>query len=533
MAESLTQKWLRQAVAVYPNKERAYLDVDTVLSRYPTLRPKTEVYTFDDGRTQVLLCVHGLLPITYRSAAYNIPVNIWLTRDFPKHPPLVYVVPTSDMLVKSGKYLDVSGRCTPEYLQLWERKHEGCNLLGLVHDLQEQFSREPPVYAKPKQATPSVSQTSTPPPVPARPSSSVSPSPSHNLAPLSPPRPPPAHVETVNRPANTFTPPHGIGIPPADPRPTPPPPPPLPPQLVAERNRYAAPYSTPTRLTSPPVTQSPPPPPPPPPDFSSTSNSHLYPVYRPPPVTNPTAYEGPSISPNAPTQPIGAPPHPPLFIQQQKQQFPILHPATPARQTPIPNLLDDDDMPTSDLTVGPSKSAPEQIQVSSAPPRPPNPELLELHRQVHHRLTSELQSLSQALAIDAERLRAHQTDLLAGQPAIRDEMARLEAVRDICRGVAERTKDAVQKAESNVTQLKRKGDPEVDELVCATSIVHNQLINLVAEDNAIEDTVYHLHRALNCGRIDLERFLRSTRVLAEEQFAKRALINKIVGGMSG
>lgn len=36
----------------------------------------------------------------------------------------------------------------------------------------------------------------------------------------------------------------------------------------------------------------------------------------------------------------------------------------------------------------------------------------------------------------------------------------------------------------------------------------NRLINLVAEDNAIEDTIYHLHRALNTGRIDLERFLR-------------------------
>ena len=35
-----------------------------------------------------------------------------------------------------------------------------------------------------------------------------------------------------------------------------------------------------------------------------------------------------------------------------------------------------------------------------------------------------------------------------------------------------------------------------------------RLINLVAEDNAIEDTIYHLHRALNTGRVDLERFLR-------------------------
>ena len=75
-----------------------------------------------------------------------------------------------------------------------------------------------------------------------------------------------------------------------------------------------------------------------------------------------------------------------------------------------------------------------------------------------------------------------------------------------------------------------------------------RLINLIADDNAIEDTIYHLHRALHVGRMDLERFLRaslqfylvielflklfsgpqSTRILAEEQFMKRALIEKIL-----
>jgi len=135
--------------------------------------------------------------------------------------------------------------------------------------------------------------------------------------------------------------------------------------------------------------------------------------------------------------------------------------------------------------------------------------------------------VSQAMTLDGERLRAQQADLLKGVPAIRDEMGRLEAVRDVCRGVASRLHEVIQTAERGVTELKRKGDPPVDELVCSTSIVHNQLIDLVAEDNAIEDTIYHLHRALNAGRIDLDRFLRTTRVLAEEQFMKRALVERI------
>ena len=101
--------------------------------------------------------------------------------------------------------------------------------------------------------------------------------------------------------------------------------------------------------------------------------------------------------------------------------------------------------------------------------------MLRLHSQVHEKIRTELASLSSALALDAERLRAQQSDLLAAEPAIRDEMGRLEAVRDICRNVAGRSRVVVDAAQRNVEELRRKGEPEVDELVCATTIVHNQL----------------------------------------------------------
>lgn len=84
---------------------------------------------YDDGRTQLLLCIHGVLPITFRNASYNIPMAFWIPRDYPKLPPIAYVVPTIDMLVKPGRYVDVSGRCNPDYVRNWERKHEVSCLL--------------------------------------------------------------------------------------------------------------------------------------------------------------------------------------------------------------------------------------------------------------------------------------------------------------------------------------------------------------------------------------------------------------------
>lgn len=137
----------------------------------------------------------------------------------------------------------------------------------------------------------------------------------------------------------------------------------------------------------------------------------------------------------------------------------------PTVSLPTPNLLDEESA---------DSSPPAPHLPTSAPPRPPNPELLRLHSQVHDKFGSELASLSQVILLDAERLRAQQTDLLAGEPAIRDEMARLEAVRDVCNHVSSRLRNTIEQAERNIAALRKKGDPEVDELICSTSIVHNQ-----------------------------------------------------------
>ncbi|OSD01595.1 UEV-domain-containing protein [Trametes coccinea BRFM310] len=617
-SESVVQKWLRENVQTYPNSNIVYAHADAALTRHPTIRPKTDVYTYDDGRTQLLLCLHGLLPISFRGASYNIPVAVWIPREYPRNPPLAYVVPTSDMLVRPGPDMDTSGRCLIEYLRNWERKCEGCDLVALLDAMKDAFSRQPPVYAKPKDVTatqqphPSRPPSSAhdyaarpPPPIPAERHGSAdrtaqpmaSPAPPPNGPPPLPAKPgssvasPPIASRSVSVPvphasANFRTePPANLSTPALATRP-PPPLPPHPHQELAGAGQFAhspapptysphnrsasadlpphapgwsagvpsspASYlnqsrSQPPYRAAPQTSSSPPPLPPLPPAISpaapnsatsgvramspqgvhyaqamSASIPQTLPAYGPPPpvapqpsVSGPNAY--PYVSPPPSAQPP-PPPFPPTFAPPAAAP----PPPPPPPHAPPPDLLDAEDDPVA----SPSTSAP-----AVAPPRPPNPELLRLHDQVHAKISSELASLSQAMSLDAERLRANQADLLAGEPAIRDEMARLEAVRDVCRGVAARLEQVVTAGERNVAELRRKGDPEVDELVCSTTIVYNQLVNLVAEDNAIEDTIYHLHRALNAGRIDLERFLRTTRLLAEEQFMKRALIEKIQAGI--
>ncbi|RIA96055.1 ubiquitin E2 variant, partial [Glomus cerebriforme] len=103
----------------YVHPDRVFRDVDATLAVFKALVPKTDIYTYDDGTVQVLLCLHGTIPITFRSTPYNIPVAFWIPTDYPMVPPIAFVVPTSSMLVRKSQHVDVSGRCSHHYLEHW------------------------------------------------------------------------------------------------------------------------------------------------------------------------------------------------------------------------------------------------------------------------------------------------------------------------------------------------------------------------------------------------------------------------------
>ncbi|KAF9583852.1 hypothetical protein BGW38_008325 [Lunasporangiospora selenospora] len=139
-------EWLKQQ---YQQRDRTYADVEAVLRLFHNfLVPKPETYTHDNGRSQLLLSLIGTIPIMYQSVTYNIPVAFWLPTSYPSVAPYVFVTPTALMLVKAGKHVDISGRCYHPYLAYWSNRTES-SLAELIGIMQEVFSQEPPVYAKP------------------------------------------------------------------------------------------------------------------------------------------------------------------------------------------------------------------------------------------------------------------------------------------------------------------------------------------------------------------------------------------------
>jgi ESCRT-I complex subunit TSG101 len=75
------------------------------------------VYT--NGAIEELACLRGTIPVHFKGSQYNIPVNIFLSKDYPHHCPTCMVTPTPDMVIKPSQYIDAKGMVFLPYLHEW------------------------------------------------------------------------------------------------------------------------------------------------------------------------------------------------------------------------------------------------------------------------------------------------------------------------------------------------------------------------------------------------------------------------------
>ncbi|MCD7458986.1 hypothetical protein HAX54_039767 [Datura stramonium] len=140
---------------------------------FPSLQPKTATFTHNNGLTVNLLQSNGTVPMLYQDVTYNIPVIIWLMVSYPRQAPLVFVNPTPDMVIKRPHpFVDPSGIVSIPYLTNWV--YPSSNLAELARNLSQFFSRDPPLFTRPRpnphppQSTSFSSSGSTRPAIPSR-----------------------------------------------------------------------------------------------------------------------------------------------------------------------------------------------------------------------------------------------------------------------------------------------------------------------------------------------------------------------------
>ena len=111
--------WLYSVLQDFQDPQRTYSDGARTLSIYPTLSPRTEVYTYDNGTVALLLTLSGTLPVAFRGTTYRFPIKLWIPQAYPQEPPMVYVTPGRDMVIRPGQHVGVDGRVYHPYLRDW------------------------------------------------------------------------------------------------------------------------------------------------------------------------------------------------------------------------------------------------------------------------------------------------------------------------------------------------------------------------------------------------------------------------------
>ncbi|CAE7034214.1 hypothetical protein PTNB73_10493 [Pyrenophora teres f. teres] len=551
----------------YTDVNRTYHDAAETLSAHASLSPKTELYTYENGASALLLLLTGTLPVTFRGATYGFPVAIWVPHAYPREPPIVYVTPSHDMVLRPGQHVSTDGRVYHPYLAQWAKYWDKSTLFDFLAVLRGVFAKEPPVRSRQQQPQYNAPAQQAPPPIPPPPeewrrsvhsASGASPSPAHpGQPPAPPPKPPKPHEQSRHTPQ----PPHDRY---SQPPPLPPHPPPSQPFQQPQRNTYDAPPqwqqqppgqqyapnrqgsydispATPVSMHQPSQAQgypqqtvdfgSPVSPivtdghrtgfqksaPPQPPGFQHVQQQ------QGPPAPQQPQYSGPP----PPHQQYQQPPQgypPQQHAQYQQYSQPLQQQAPPAPKPPV-DLLDD----SLEVTL-PSQSG-NQIPLP-VPPVPPNPEKDALLQALSQTLVSQIRQTVASNTAAVAPLRAQQAALQNAYSRLQAELGELQQLDAALASNEQVLKGAMIEADRVMEDARRRKAPDVDDVLVAPTVVGGQLYTLAAEERGISDALFVLGRALDKGRISTDVFVKQTRSLAREQFLKKALIKKIAKGMA-
>eukprot|EP01086_Lenisia_limosa_P007818 TRINITY_DN28143_c0_g1_i1.p1 TRINITY_DN28143_c0_g1~~TRINITY_DN28143_c0_g1_i1.p1 ORF type:complete len:354 (-),score=86.71 TRINITY_DN28143_c0_g1_i1:57-1118(-) len=133
-----------------------------------------------------------------------------------------------------------------------------------------------------------------------------------------------------------------------------------------------------------------------------------------------------------------------------------------------------------------------------------------------------------------KEIQASMDKYLVEQTTLSDEEARIQARVTMLRKAEEDIDALIAQATEEETTLQSQVADGSGKPIATTDDVYSpdlhgdQLIEMVAEDAAYEDTLYKLSRWLLQEKVQLEDFLKDVRDLSRKQFFCRALINKLL-----
>ncbi|XP_062973256.1 tumor susceptibility gene 101 protein isoform X2 [Elgaria multicarinata webbii] len=244
-----------------------------------------------------------------------------------------------------------------------------------------------------------------------------------------------------------------------------------------------------------------------PPVFSRPTISAAYPPYQ---------ATGPPNNPYMPGMPSGMSPFPP-GPAPNPSGYPNYPYPPPSGQFPATTSTPHYPTQPPVTTVGPSRDgtiSEDTIRAS-------------LISAVSDKLRWRMKEEMDRAQAELNALKRTEEDLKKGHQKLEEmvtrldqEVAEVDKNIDLLKKKDEELSSALEKMESQTE------NNDIDEVIIPTAPLYKQILNLYAEENAIEDTIFYLGEALRRGVIDLDIFLKHVRLLSRKQFQLRALMQK-------
>lgn len=111
--------------------------------------------------SQVKLCIYGVLPFTHNSVRFGVPIQIWLTSQYPIDPPTIFVVPSDhdEKIMSNAQAVDGTGVCYCPELAAWSPAES--MLMPVIAQLVRLFADAPPLWLNDIPASPPTPSTAT------------------------------------------------------------------------------------------------------------------------------------------------------------------------------------------------------------------------------------------------------------------------------------------------------------------------------------------------------------------------------------
>lgn len=108
-----------------------------------------------------------------------------------------------------------------------------------------------------------------------------------------------------------------------------------------------------------------------------------------------------------------------------------------------------------------------------------------------------------------------------------DETVRaLQSELDNLKGYTSELSSKAQAVSMNIDRKKHRNNANIDDAVVAEAPIYRQIMNLFAEELALQDFIFYLNDGLLSKSISLELYLKQVRMSSRKQFMVRALILK-------